>query len=183
MSLLLIRDAVVEAFKAAQLLQGIDIEAHGGRFDFNELDSYAVSAPTIRLAVLGARRANKGHTTWNANLVAYTIAGRDKHMLASERGLVMGSAVLLFLQTYSPADHGRPESIAYQNLYSAESRERNKHLGAVTWEQTFNLRDDAAAAALDKLLVVAATYDPAPIDDNVLTPDRIELPPLELPPP
>lgn len=152
-SLLDYRAAVVADLAAS--LPGVAVNAHGGPFGVAELDSYAVSSPEVRVAVLRADVDRGGERIRaTATLAAYCVAKRDRTYLASERGLLMASLVAAAAAERplaESAEAGAPQDIRVQNLYSGESRERNVHLSAVTWTQVVDITsppDDSLAPFL-----------------------------------
>lgn len=179
MNLLDFRAAVIADLEAG--LPSLNFEAHGGRFDFAELDNYAISAPEVRVAILSARRSPKGRRMWDVGFAAYPIAGRDRHMLASERGLVMVTALMMFIDERGLGGAGGATGVQYQNLYSSDARDRNKHLSAITWTQQVELSSELTEQQLNDFLKFAASYDLAPVGGTIVATDNVDLPPPEAP--
>jgi hypothetical protein len=173
MNLLAFREAPITALAAK--FPDMKVKGHGGRFDLLEIDAYGSTGPEVRITVLSARRANTGRNYWNVDYAAYVVAAPDRQMTAGDRGLVLASAVMAFIGSYATGQSGEPSAVGYQNLYSAESRERNKHLGAVSWTQLVQLTDETAAE-LDAFITAAITYDTAPADGQAEATDTVTLP-------
>ena len=187
MNLYGIRKAVIE--QLAQVYAPIVVKGHGGRFDFDDLKNYGIGAPEIRIGVLSARRVEVGRTPYaDIQFAAYVIAGSslsnpENPVDASERGLQIGSYLVTWLSLNTPGQQGKaPEAIAWQNLFSNDTRDVGKHLSAVTWRQMVALDDDGTnPAALADFLTFVGTYDLAPADGRHEAADTVALPPPEAP--
>lgn len=176
--LLALQSAVIDDLKAR--FPALVFEAHGGRFNIAELDAYGVKAPEVRIAVLAANPADKGRNAYvGAQLAAYIIAGSDRYLRAPERGLAIASSLMRYLRRNAPGaavEGGQPDRVGWQNLYSSDTRERGKHLGLVSWLQTFEITDPDNVPALDDLREIACVYDLADsLDPTPEATDTIEL--------
>lgn len=160
MNLLVLRDAIVTDIKTRFAPSKLEVKGHAGRFDVADLDSFGVSAPEVRIAVLSAPRTPNGRNCYvEAKLAAYIIAQGDRNMDAGDRGMKIASGLLQYLSGNAPGGGDQPEQLAYQNLYNNETRERGKHLSAVTWSQQIEITGEAHEPDLDDFLTAVATYD------------------------
>ena len=162
--LALLRDAIVATLKAG--LPRVDVAAHGGTFDLEEVRAYAALAPAVRVAMTGCGRASR----WNDGRwlvpvhVACVIFTRD--VAAADRASIIGrdtaalalaTSVELIVQgnRFNLSGLRQPEDVSARNEYSGKL----DALGAALWQVNFTCglllgqEKDETLAALSQLFV------------------------------
>lgn len=149
MSLVQLQAAVVATIKA-RLPALREVKAHDGRFDIEELRTFAANAPAVRVAVLGTRRAeDTGTGAWDHEaVVAAFVVTRD------ERGLPRGEAAAGIVTALLALVPGRrwgvpgvqaAREVRADNLYSNKVQAQGVCLWGVTWVQPIRIGEDVWA--------------------------------------
>jgi hypothetical protein len=177
-SLVSLRDGALAAIQAA-LPPNVNLEAHGGRFDLEELKRMAAKAPCVRLAVLGvddAQQTRSGEAELLARLGAFVVAKaapgltRDRAALAivdTILGVVPGNR--FSLDATQPAGDVRAD-----NLYSGDVDQAGVAMWAVSWHQkVFEGGVDTSTLAvfqtLDAKYPLTDGTSTTPVAENVQT--------------
>jgi hypothetical protein len=163
--LLVLREAVVASLRA-KLGTGVNVGAHGGTFDLEEVKRFATLAPAVRVAIVGAGRASRwSDGRWCVPIrFAAVVFARDTAEPGKVRrdtaALLLASAVELAVASNRFGLDGvfQPEEVEGRNEYSGKL----DTLGVALWQVTWTSRaligapndpPDTAIAALTQALV------------------------------
>lgn len=161
----LLRDAIAATLRAK--LPGVDVGAHGGTFDLEEVKRYAALAPAVRVAIAGcgkASRWNDGRWLVPVNVACVIFA---KDAASPDRSAVIGrdtaalalaTAVELIVQgnRFGLAGVRQPEDVTARNEYSGAL----DATGAALWQVNFTVgaalghEVDETLAALSQLYII-----------------------------
>ena len=170
----LTRDAIVAAIKAA-LPDLYTCEAHGGRFDLNELTRWSRKAPAVLVAAVSVPAISDGPTN-NAEVrwVAYLITRDTPEATRDVAALDFSEALLRLVRknTWQLDNTQNPQRVAAENLYSGQIDRHGIALWAVSWQQAVSLRASDIAELADFTLYTA-THE---VGDGPVAEDRVELP-------
>ena len=142
MSLTTLLDTITEALGA--VLPELDIETHRGRFDEGELKRFMISAPALRLAILGLSNpepAGGGACDWTVRIGAMLVT-RDTPALPRERAAsaIVQTVLLTALQNNWGFDWVYPAKPASaRNLYSQALDKAGALIWAIEWDQVVRL--------------------------------------------
>ncbi|KMQ74004.1 phage protein Gp37 [Marinobacter subterrani] len=138
----LTRDAIVAAIAKA-LPELKDCQAHGGRFDLQELKRWSRRAPAVLVAAVqipeaARNRVNQVTVRWVAYVVASDAPGVSRDVIA----LDYTEALLRCIKDnrWGLDNTQRPENVAAENLYSGPADRQGIALWAVSWQQALTLR-------------------------------------------
>lgn len=169
MSILALRTAIVDAIDT-----GIPAlrtcQAHGGRFDVEELRRWAIQAPAVVVACLGSKDVNtySGQVVGRLQFVAYVITAGTSAAPRSEAILTLAESVaaLAANNAWAYADAQAPAEIRIDNLYSGTLDKQGVALWAVTWTQRVDL-EVFDSSTLDDFDTLYTDYDTAPADGTL----------------
>lgn len=170
----LTRDAIVSAIKTA-LPDLYTCEAHGGRFDLNELNRWSKQAPAVLVAAVSVPSIADGPThIAEVRWVAYLVT-RDTPQATRDIAALDYSEALMRLvrkNTWQLDNTHNPTRVAAENLYSGQLDRHGIALWAVSWQQGISLRNTDIAELADFTLYTA-THE---VGDGPVAEDRVELP-------
>ena len=169
------RDAVVAGLRAAVPALR-DVQAHGGRFNLDELKRYSVNAPAARVAFAGMKPVtldNVGRLIGPVNMAVYLVtAGRDGDAVLLD--LIEATAATIRMNQWGLVDISAARVETIENLYSSGAEAQGVHLAGVTFEQQLAFggslfaADETADPWLDGLTGLPSLITPA--IDGVLQP-------------
>lgn len=170
----LTRDAIVSAIKTA-LPDLYTCEAHGGRFDLNELNRWSKQAPAVLVAAVSVPSIEDGPTRiaevrWVAYLVTRDTAQSTRDVAALDYSEALMR--LVRKNTWQLDETHNPTRVAAENLYSGQLDRHGIALWAVSWQQGISLRTTDIAELADFTLYTA-THE---VGDGPVAEDRVELP-------
>ena len=170
----LTRDAIVSAIKPA-LPDLYTCEAHGGRFDLNELNRWCKQAPAVLAAAVSVPSIEDGPTRiaevrWVAYLVTRDTAQSTRDVAALDYSEALMR--LVRKNTWQLDNTHNPTRVAAENLYSGQLDRHGIALWAVSWQQGISLRNTDIAELADFTLYTA-THE---VGDGPVAEDRVELP-------
>jgi len=151
MSLTALRAAVVSSI-ASNISTFRAVQAHGGKFNVEELKRIAVQSPACLITMLGGPFTRQGVQAVGAvQIVAFVVTGGTSATKRDEAALVLAEALAgLVAENKWDYEHAKaPERMALGNLYSGELDRAGVALWAVTWTQQADL----------------AIFDPTTLDD------------------
>lgn len=172
MSLLALREAVVEGIRAAQ---GVDefpflrqVEPHGGTFNEAEVTRISSRAPAIFVSVTGCEGQQRmgPDASVDAELVAVVITtsrdsdGRDRHDQALH--IVSHMTRLLTKSGVNRWDNkasSHPVNVSCRNLFSGRVDAKGVALWAVEWKQKATLTTEVPPSYAGELLTIDITHD------------------------
>lgn len=166
MSILQMRDQIAGAIKEAVPALRASTP-HGGRFNLQELRRYAVSAPCILVACLGAPKITEEGSQLVAKLrwAAFVLARDTKGQSRGAEALLLVEALLGVIRGNRwELEHAhRPESLRAENLYSGKLDTHGVALWAITWEQSLDLEvlDLSQLSDFDTLSYAVSEEDPS----------------------
>lgn len=165
MSLLAIRDAVVDEFQAAtELSQLKTLAPHGGRFDIEELRQIAAKAPALFVAILQVSDTEEGSdglvgdVQFGAYVVTKDHPGQERDVGALALVQAVGLRIVGNRWGLDAAE-GRPERIRADNLYGQAIDKHRIAMWGITWRQRMVLGGELDPATLDALQFIDVTYD------------------------
>jgi len=164
-SLLAIRNAVVADLQGASELSQLETcEAHGGRFDIEELRHVAAKAPAVYVAILQVSNTEEGFEglAGDVQFGAYVVTKDHPQQSRDVGALAIVQALQLRLvgnRWGLDAAEGRPERIRADNLYGRAIDKHHIAMWGVTWRQRLVIGGALDAATLDALQYVNVTYD------------------------
>ncbi len=116
------------------------VQAYGGRFNLDELESVSATAPSIFISFLGIKSAKEQEDErvrlnglYTAFIVTTDARGLDRDTAGKNMAEIM--AKWLPNNRFGLLDVSVPENIAAQNLYSGKARGKGVALWAVSWSQ------------------------------------------------
>ena len=170
----LTRDAIVEAIKTA-LPDLYTVEAHGGRFDLNELKRWSKQAPAVLVAAVSVPTIADGPThIAEVRWVAYLVTRDTPQATRDVAALDFSEALLRLVRknTWQLDNTQNPQRVTAENLYSGQVDSHGMALWAVSWQQAVSLRTSDIAELADFTLYTA-THE---VGDGPVAEDRVELP-------
>jgi hypothetical protein len=135
-----LRDAAIAALAAA--LPGVNVAAHGGTFDLEEIRRYATLAPAVRVCIVGCEAAstfNDGRPRLPVHFAAVVITKDAINAGAKvERdvaAVALAGAIQLAVNgnRFGLAGVFRPENLRAKNEYSSSSDSLNVAIWQVNW--------------------------------------------------
>lgn len=173
------REQIVAALDA-RLPNNVQVIGVRGRFTITELETYAVKAPSVMVAIITGTDADDRETV-NANLslVAFVLTKNGRAGKADAQGLKLATLVMTALKAgeLSPESQ-RPIGIKFDNLYATNIGDDGVWLGAVSWKQLSPL-EALPVDALAEFLKLFASYDLPPPDGRLEANDSINVRPPE----
>ena len=143
-----LRDAVVSTLQTL-LPAAISVEPHGGTFDLEELKRIALTAPAVRIAVVGAhhdKRWKDGRWAVPVHLAA-VIVTRDTVKAGAKlsrdaAALILSTAVQIAIAGNRFGLEGvyPPDGVDARNEYSGSVDKLGVALWQVTWSSTMLIR-------------------------------------------
>jgi hypothetical protein len=155
-----------------------DVQAHGGRFDVDEISRWATRSPAILVSVLGIPDTeHEGVAEGNIRMAAFIVTAGTSATLRDANALSLAETVTAHAvnNLWNYADAHAPQNVTAQNLYSsALDKKLRVALWAVTWTQRADLsipdEDD-----FDNLYDVQTNYENFPVDGVTDFSDTIQI--------
>lgn len=179
MSLVSLRSAIIT--KVAERFTFLKaVEAHGGRFDADEITRIAVKTPAAFVSMIGVPRVETigGQPTLAARWAIYLVAKASPTELKKRDEVVLevAEALTAFVHgnRWSVETAHVPKNLRIENLYTPAVDRMGIALCAVSWEQA----SDLAAldlTTLDAFEMFFAAYDLAAQDGQIDTRDQLDL--------
>ena len=158
-----LRDAISATLKAK--LPRVDVDAHGGTFDLDEVKRYAALAPAVRVALVGcgkASRWNDGRWLVPVNIAcvifARDAASADRSTIISRdtAALALATSVQIVIQgnRFGLSGVRQPEDVTARNEYSGAL----DATGAALWQVNFTCGVLLGEAVDETLAALAQLY-------------------------
>ncbi len=177
MTIIELRQALIDGITEAMPNLTGGVQAHGGAFTAEEVRQISQKSPAIRLGCVGISDfEDNGNgvdalTTWSCMIIASDRPGSPR----DDAALALVGSLLPLIPNHGWGDFPqRPERLLARNLYSAGLKKIGVALWAITWNQRAEL-STIDAATLDDLLQVNVEYDLEPADGNMDARDQIDL--------
>lgn len=174
-----VRSAIIDAVKAAVPGLQDHVEAHGGRFDLDEIKRLAAKSPSMLVACLGvlsARANSAGETEAVCKWAAFVLT-TDKRAVPRDVGaLTLVAAVLPVIpdNRWEVDGVNVPRNVRADNLFSTALDKIGVALWAVTWDQEITL-GGLDESTLDLFALMHVDWDLATPDETFEAVDDIEL--------
>jgi phage gp37-like protein len=170
----LTRNAIVQSIQVA-LPALKDCQAHGGRFDLQELQRWSRRAPAVlvsavQVPVVADNQTRHVQVRWVAYVVTRDTPGATRDVAA----LDYTEALLRCVKgnRWGLDNTQRPENVAAENLYSGQADRQGVALWAVSWQQGLALRASDPSELAD-FAIYSATHQ---VGDGPATESYTEIP-------
>lgn len=155
----------------------VRVEAHGGRFDRNELSRHSRRAPAVLVAAMGIPEVadTPQPATPTLQFTAFVMTRDAPGAPRDTQALTLVESVLRRLpgSRWGLARGQRPERINAENLYSGEIDQIGIAMWAISWRQALTLRPVKDVAELGDFAIYAAEHQ---VGDGPATESQAEIP-------